>query len=171
MFKAVIAASGSNYSFQHIWLPAILNFHLFGNRKRELKHILGKGNDALEFFLHFIDRVEQANAGKTELNPANSFKFGIEDRISCSSGKVKYNRRQDYILSLNIPLHEATNKEELKSFHKLKAEKLAEGKDLSGDEIVRPRVPLEACLANFSAHEDIHDFYSTALKRKTTTLK
>ncbi|MCI12375.1 ubiquitin carboxyl-terminal hydrolase 14-like, partial [Trifolium medium] len=41
----------------------------------------------------------------------------------------------------------------------------------SGDEIVRPRVPLEACLANFSAHEDIHDFYSTALKRKTTALK
>ncbi|KAK2408454.1 ubiquitin carboxyl-terminal hydrolase [Trifolium repens] len=127
--------------------------------------------DALEFFLHFLDRVEQANAGKTELNPANSFKFGIEDRISCSSGKVTYNRRHDYILSLNIPLHEATNKEELESFHKLKAEKLAEGKDLSGDEIVRPRVPLEACLANFSAPEDIHNFYSTALKRKTTALK
>jgi len=43
--------------------------------------------------------------------------------------------------------------------------------DRSSDEIVRPRVPLEACLANFSAPEDIHDFYSTALKRKTTALK
>jgi len=54
--------------------------------------------------------VERANAGKTELDPARSFKFGVEDRILCSSGKVAYNRRNDYILSLNIPLHEATNK-------------------------------------------------------------
>lgn len=64
----------------------------------------------MEFFLHFVDQVERANAGKSELDPARSFKFGIEDRISCSSGKVAYNRRHDYILSLNIPLDEATNK-------------------------------------------------------------
>lgn len=41
----------------------------------------------------------------------------------------------------------------------------------SSDEIVRPRVPLEACLANFSAPEEIQDFYSSALKAKTTALK
>ena len=39
------------------------------------------------------------------------------------------------------------------------------------NEIVRPRVLLEACLANFSAPEEIHDFYSTALKAKTTAIK
>ncbi|GAU28743.1 hypothetical protein TSUD_372520 [Trifolium subterraneum] len=169
MFKAVIAASHPEFSSirQQSMLKAYaINTSLNPSNASVILII-----DALEFFLHFLDRVEQANAGKTELNPANSFKFGIEDRISCSSGKVTYSRRDDYILSLNIPLHEATNKEELESFHKLKAEKLAEGKDLSGDEIVRPRVPLEACLANFSAPEDIHDFYSTALKRKTTALK
>ncbi|KAG2396694.1 Ubiquitin carboxyl-terminal hydrolase [Vigna angularis] len=127
--------------------------------------------DALEFFLHFIDQVERANTGKTELDPSRSFKFGIEDRILCSSGKVTYNRRNDYILSLNIPLHEATNKGELESFQKLKEERLAEGKEINADEIVRPRVPLETCLANFSAPEEIHDFYSTALKTKTTALK
>ena len=66
--------------------------------------------DALEFFLHFLDQVEQQNSGSSGNNPARSFKFGIEDRIVCSSGKVAYNRRHDYILSLNIPLHEATNK-------------------------------------------------------------
>lgn len=64
----------------------------------------------MEFFLHFLDQVERANAGNPELDPARSFKFGIEDRILCSSGKVAYNKRLDYILSLNIPLHEATNK-------------------------------------------------------------
>lgn len=41
----------------------------------------------------------------------------------------------------------------------------------SSDEIVRPRVPLEACLASFAAPEEIHDFYSTALKAKTTAIK
>lgn len=39
------------------------------------------------------------------------------------------------------------------------------------DEIVRPRVPLEACLASFSSPEEIHDFYSTALQTKTTAMK
>jgi len=43
--------------------------------------------------------------------------------------------------------------------------------DRNANEIVRPRVPLETCLANFSAPEEIHDFYSTALKTKTTALK
>jgi len=43
--------------------------------------------------------------------------------------------------------------------------------DRSGDEVVRPRVPLEACLASFSAPEEVHDFYSTALQTKTTAVK
>ncbi|XP_027353672.1 ubiquitin carboxyl-terminal hydrolase 14-like isoform X2 [Abrus precatorius] len=146
MFKSVIAASHPEFSST-------------------------RQQDALEFFLHFLEQVERAHAGKTELDPSRSFKFGIEDRILCSSGKVTYNRRHDYILSLNIPLNEATNQEELESFHKLKAEKLAEGKEINGDEIVRPRVPLEACLTNFSGPEEIHDFYSTALKAKTTAQK
>ncbi|OMP04613.1 hypothetical protein COLO4_09498 [Corchorus olitorius] len=97
--------------------------------------------------------------------------FGVEERILCSSGKVAYNKRVDNILSLNIPLHEATNKEELEAFHKNKAEKVSEGKDVPSDEIVRPRVPLQACLANFAAPEEIPEFYSTALKAKTTAIK
>ena len=38
-------------------------------------------------------------------------------------------------------------------------------------EVVRPRVPLEACLASYSAPEEVMDFYSTALKAKTTATK
>ncbi|KAK9269672.1 hypothetical protein L1049_001450 [Liquidambar formosana] len=146
MFKAVIAASHPEFSSM-------------------------RQQDALEFFLHFLDQVERANVGKPESDPSRSFKFGIEERILCSSGKVAYNRRLDYILSLNIPLHEATNKEEVDAFQKLKAEKNTEGKKLSDNEIVRPRVPLEACLASFSSPEEVHDFYSTALKGKTTAVK
>ncbi|KAB2068357.1 hypothetical protein ES319_A08G025600v1 [Gossypium barbadense] len=146
MFKAVIAASHPEFSTV-------------------------RQQDALEFFLHFLDQVERSNAVKPELDPSRSFKFGVEERILCSSGKVAYNKRLDYILSLNIPLHEATNKEELEAFNKSKAEKISEGKDVSSDEIVRPRVPLEACLANFAAPEEIPDFYSSALKAKTTAIK
>ncbi|KAM1256554.1 hypothetical protein PS2_030460 [Malus domestica] len=146
MFKALIAASHPEFSSM-------------------------RQQDALEFFLHFLDQVERVHSGRPEVDPARSFKFGIEDRIMCSSGKVAYNRRLDYILSLNIPLHAATNKEELEAFQKLKAEKIAEGKEVSSDEIVRPRVPLEACLASFSSPEEIQDFYSTGLKAKTTAVK
>jgi hypothetical protein len=43
--------------------------------------------------------------------------------------------------------------------------------DRSNEEIVRPRVPLEACLASFSGAHEVPDFYSTALNSKTTAIK
>ncbi|KAL0909266.1 hypothetical protein M5K25_020116 [Dendrobium thyrsiflorum] len=127
--------------------------------------------DALEFFLHLLDQVEQAHAGKPELDPSRSFKFFIEERLQCPSGKVAYNKRADYILSLNIPLSEATNKEQLEASNKLKSEKSVAEKQSINHEVVRPRVPLEACLKCFSEPEEVHDFYSTALNEKTTAIK
>ncbi|GER56538.1 ubiquitin carboxyl-terminal hydrolase [Striga asiatica] len=127
--------------------------------------------DALEFFLHLIDHVERVNTGNPMLDPSRSFKFGIEERLQCPSGKVAYNRRYDYILSLNIPLHKATNKRELEDFRKLKAERDARGEELTSKEIVRPRVPLMDCLELFSTPEELHDFYSSALNSKTTAIK
>ncbi|XP_022028512.1 ubiquitin carboxyl-terminal hydrolase 14 isoform X1 [Helianthus annuus] len=146
MFKAVIAASHPEFSTM-------------------------RQQDALEFFLHLIDQVERVNASNPEADPARSFKFGIEERLQCPSGKVAYNKRNDYTLSLNIPLEKATNKKELEEFHKLKAQKEAEGKDISSDEIVRPRVPLSDCLDSFSHPEEVQGFYSTALKARTTAIK
>uniref|UniRef100_A0A1D1YQ29 Ubiquitin carboxyl-terminal hydrolase n=1 Tax=Anthurium amnicola TaxID=1678845 RepID=A0A1D1YQ29_9ARAE len=146
MFKALIAANHPEFSSM-------------------------RQQDALEFFLHFLDQVERANAGKPKFDPSRSFKFCIEERLQCPSGMVAYNKRTDYILSLNIPLNEATNKEEVEAFRRLKAEKSMEGMEVASDAIVRPRVPLEACLSTFSAPEEIHDFYSTALNAKTTAVK
>ncbi|XP_060191022.1 ubiquitin carboxyl-terminal hydrolase 14 isoform X2 [Lycium barbarum] len=146
MFKSVIAASHPEFSTM-------------------------RQQDALEFFLHFIDQVERINSGTPDFDPSRSFKFGIEERLQCSSGKVTYNKRNDYILSLNIPLEKAVNKKELAEFQNLKAERAAEGKELSADEIVRPRVSLKDCLDCFSAPEEVHDFYSTALTAKTTAIK
>lgn len=146
MFKAVIAASHPEFSTM-------------------------RQQDALEFFLHFIDQVERMNASSPQLDPSRCFKFGIEERLQCPSGKVAYNSRQDYILSLNIPLERAVNKKEVDDFHKLKTARGVEDKEVSPDEIVRPRVRLEDCLQNFSSEEEVHEFYSTALKAKTTALK
>lgn len=116
--------------------------------------------DALEFFLHLIEQVERIHSGNPNLDPSRSFKFGIEERLQCPSGKVAYNKRHDYILSLNIPLDKATNKsefffspfhykfyknyisfnffylllintsEELEEFQKFKAQKEAKGEKL-----------------------------------------
>jgi ubiquitin carboxyl-terminal hydrolase 5/13 len=146
MFKSVIAANHSEFSSM-------------------------RQQDALDFFLHLLDQVEQANPGNHELNPCSGFKFIIEERVQCPSGKVSYNKRSDYILSLSIPLHEATNKEQLEAFREKKAAMDLDGKEVSNEEIVRPRVPLEACLASFSGPEEIPDFYSTALNSKTTATK
>ena len=57
-----------------------------------------------------LDKVERGNNMRPDLDPSRSFKFGVEEKILCSSGKVSYNKRDDCILSLNIPLQEATNK-------------------------------------------------------------
>lgn len=57
-----------------------------------------------------VGKVERASNTTPDLDPSRIFKFGIEEKILCPSGKVGYNKREDCILSLNIPLHEATNK-------------------------------------------------------------
>lgn len=182
----------------------------------------------MEFFLHLLDQVGQVN-NRSELDPTRSFKFGVEERLQCPSGKVAYNKRFDYILSLNIPLNQATNKgnclnslvfqkthswsifpngrviwqcRTARSLSQVEIRKLFGWKgsvsyrdwanvlliplftisfliiellrfysSRAGNEIVRPRVPLEACLASYSAPEEVHDFYSSALKSKTTAIK
>ncbi|XP_066383178.1 ubiquitin carboxyl-terminal hydrolase 14-like isoform X1 [Miscanthus floridulus] len=146
MFKSVIAANHPEFSSM-------------------------RQQDALDFFLHLIDRVEKANPGNHEQNPCSGFKFVVEERVQCPSGKVSYNKRSDYILSLSIPLHEAINKEQLEAFNEKKAAMDLDGKEVSNEDIVRPRVPLEACLASFSGPEEIPDFYSTALNSKITATK
>ncbi|KAM3328862.1 hypothetical protein ACQJBY_026149 [Aegilops geniculata] len=146
MFKSVIAASHPEFSSM-------------------------RQQDALEFYHHLIDKVDQANPGNHELNPCTGFKFIIEERVQCPSGKVSYNQHCDNFLTLSIPLHEATNKEQLEAFHEKKAAMDLDGKEVSKEEIVRPRVPLEACLASFSGGEEVPEFYSTALNSKTTAIK
>ena len=39
------------------------------------------------------------------------------------------------------------------------------------DEVVRPRIPLSACIKNFAKADVVDGFYSTALQRKSVVRK
>lgn len=55
-----------------------------------------------------MEKNHVADAGE---DPSRCFKFCVEERIMCSvTKKVKYTRKTDNILSLNIPLRAAVNK-------------------------------------------------------------
>jgi ubiquitin carboxyl-terminal hydrolase 5/13 len=44
-------------------------------------------------------------------NPADCFRFNVEERVEClQSKKVKYSNRDDFILALPVPLEAASNK-------------------------------------------------------------
>lgn len=89
------------------------------------KNLIGKNHpdfsskqqqDAQEFFLHLISVLEK-HSRHQEINPSDALKFVVEDRFECeASGKVKYTRRDEYCLSLPIPLHLATNIDEVKAY-------------------------------------------------------
>lgn len=128
--------------------------------------------DALEYFQHLLDQIERCHVSNVQQDPSRSFKFFVEERILCSSsGKVKYNKRVDNVLSLNIPLQAALNKDEVSAFLKKKAEREAAGEKILDGEIVRPRVPLSACLESFAASEQVPDFYSSAINGRTMAIK
>jgi len=75
-----------------------------------LSHAL---QDAQEYFLHLLGTVDkqQRVSSPGNGNPADAFRFQLEDRIQCSSsGKVQYSHRDDFILQLPVPMEAATNK-------------------------------------------------------------
>ena len=113
---------------------------LFGTGHPEFSS--ARRQDALKFFQHLLDHVERNNTENPQLDPSRCFKFCIEERILCPSGKVSYNKRVDNVLSLNIPLHAAINKDEVVAFEKKNAENESAGEKSSNEDIVRPRVPL-----------------------------
>nr|XP_058970629.1 ubiquitin carboxyl-terminal hydrolase 5-like [Pocillopora verrucosa] len=146
------------------------------------KTVIGRGHpefstnrqqDAQEFFMHLlsaIDRAERSNAGA--INPADSFRYKVEERTQCmKSGKVRYNSREDTLLSLSIPMEAVLNKEKVAAYE-LKQKEAEEKKErLDPNEIVRPRIAMSACIEAFAAPEIVDDFYSTAIKAKSVAQK
>jgi ubiquitin carboxyl-terminal hydrolase 5/13 len=85
------------------------------------KSVIGKNHpefstmrqqDAVEFFQHVMTAIERDELKRDggAHDPSKIFRFVLEERTQCSkSGKVKYVQRPDNILSLPIPLDQATN--------------------------------------------------------------
>jgi ubiquitin carboxyl-terminal hydrolase 5/13 len=128
----------------------------------------GRQQDALDFFQHLLavmDRVERSGLAKFAppgANPTSSiFSFSFEDRFECvESRAVKYIDRTDSFLSVQVPLDQAVNIDEVESQKKRQKIDAAPGED------VKLLVPFSACLESYFAPETVSDFYSTAIGRR-----
>ncbi|XP_025420620.1 ubiquitin carboxyl-terminal hydrolase 5 isoform X2 [Sipha flava] len=146
-----------------------------GIRPNSLKLLIGKNHpefatkkqqDAQEFFLYLLSLIEQ-HSQQSE-NPAECFKFNIEDRYQCTtSGQLKYTYRPEYCLPLSIPLEKTINHSEVNEWMK----KQAESNNKNTNEIVRPCIKLSSCLESFVQSEIIEQFFNTALNQRTTAQK
>ncbi|KAL0268266.1 UNVERIFIED_CONTAM: hypothetical protein PYX00_010277 [Menopon gallinae] len=150
-----------------------------GISPKMFKYLVGRGHpdfssskqqDAQEFFLHLINMLERNT--RHEVNPADCFKFQVEDRFQCNdTKKVKYTYRTEYCLPLPIPLHMATNQEQVAEYERKKEEMKAKGQPMDSNSIVRPHINFFSCLESFSQPETVDGFYSSAVSKKTTATK
>lgn len=126
--------------------------------------------DAQEFFLHVINELEKHS--RSNFNPADALKFAVEDRVECcSSGKVKYTKRDEYCLPLHIPLHTAINASEVREYEEKLMEAEKRGQKLNPNQFVRPRITLKSCFERFGQTEIVEQFYSSAINGQTTAKK
>ncbi|XP_057320588.1 ubiquitin carboxyl-terminal hydrolase 5 [Microplitis mediator] len=150
-----------------------------GIEPRMFKSLIGRGHagfsshrqqDAQEFLLHLLSILERHSVH--QINPANCFKFKVEERYECSSsGNVTYSYRPEYLLPIPIPMGAATNKDEVAAHEREKKEAEAAGRKLDSGTIVRPHIKFSSCLETFAGVESIEQFYSTAINGKTTASK
>ncbi|XP_041479987.1 ubiquitin carboxyl-terminal hydrolase 5-like [Lytechinus variegatus] len=150
-----------------------------GVAPRMFKSLVGKGHhefstnrqqDAQEYLLHLFSIIERHSRG--QLNPCDCLQFELEERIQCSqSNQVKYKKRTDYMLGVPIPLEAATNLAEFTAYEAKKAKLEAKKERVDPKDVVRPKISLQSCLDAFAAQETVEDFYSSAVKSKTTALR
>eukprot|EP00621_Florenciella_sp_RCC1693_P016503 CAMPEP_0182531890 /NCGR_PEP_ID=MMETSP1323-20130603/10212_1 /TAXON_ID=236787 /ORGANISM="Florenciella parvula, Strain RCC1693" /LENGTH=833 /DNA_ID=CAMNT_0024741539 /DNA_START=51 /DNA_END=2548 /DNA_ORIENTATION=- len=156
----------------------------------------GRQQDAEEYLQHlleFIGRAEhQASSsgrfttcmGPTLDKPiASWYQHGLQSRLQCGTTQtVRYKAEPpSTVLSLAIPLTEATNKEQIEVYQETQRLKRAKIEEKEGDgkakeaeddgegEAVLPLVPLSACLEQWAAPEVMADFKSPALGGQITT--
>ena len=166
---------------------------------RMFKQLVGKNHaefstsrqqDAVEYFQHLLEvmtRAErndvrdrlgtQAREEREIVLSAKQFEFDVEEKVTCAvSGAVRYVRRRENVLPLEVPVDAATNAREIEAERERKRQRTAradEGatspnEDEKNDAAdgVRPVVPFDACLARFAADETVEDWFSTATGAK-----
>ena len=146
-----------------------------------LRQLIGKGHhefssnrqqDAQELFLHLVTLMERAHKKTNTTAPVSCLQFVAEDRTECgASGQVRYKQRKEEYLPLPVPMEAATNLEELEQYKTKKAEAEAKGERLPPEETVRAKIPVHAMIEAFLQEEVVDDFYSSAIKGKTTAKK
>lgn len=150
-----------------------------GIKPQMIKHLIGQGHpefstnhqqDVHEYFAHLMDVIEKNETENAKLQ--HLFKFQYEDRIECAtSHKVAYKKRDEMIWALPVPLDAATNIFEYQQFEQLRAEAERTKQLIVPENVVRLNIPMQACLDSFFSPDCVEDFYSTAIKGKTTAQK
>ena len=102
---------------------------------------------------------------------ARRFEFDVEEKTTCAvSGSVRYVKRRENVLPLEVSVSSATNLREIEAERDLKRQKTkgdGDDKDDKDDkDAIRPVVPFDACLATFAAYETVTDWFSTATGAK-----
>uniref|UniRef100_A0A336MN68 Ubiquitin carboxyl-terminal hydrolase n=1 Tax=Culicoides sonorensis TaxID=179676 RepID=A0A336MN68_CULSO len=155
------------------------NGEVVGVAPAMFKTLIGKGHqdfstntqqDAQEFFSHVINVLNKHSLNQT--NPGDAFKFKVEDRVECgSSANVKYTYRDEWCLPLNIPLQAVTNFDEVQAYEKRRLEAEENGLKLAPEDVVRPKIPLQACFQKFGEVETVEQFFSSAINDTTFAKK
>eukprot|EP00178_Gracilaria_changii_P026292 TRINITY_DN808_c0_g2_i1.p2 TRINITY_DN808_c0_g2~~TRINITY_DN808_c0_g2_i1.p2 ORF type:complete len:849 (+),score=127.98 TRINITY_DN808_c0_g2_i1:13335-15881(+) len=154
------------------------------------KTLIGKGHsefstsrqqDASEFFQHFLDKITRAErTGRTRLqsDPENAegfvptsalFGFELEDRIEdFQTKKVRYLTRFDNLLSLEIDVSAAVNKDQFEEYEEQRKKKQRLDEDV---EPMTLQVPLSACLELYTRNELVENFKNPETGENGTAIK
>jgi len=144
-----------------------------------LKALVGRGHvefssnrqqDALEYLQHILQAIKKSeknahDPGAAAGDVSRLFEFKLEDKLRCEqSSKFRLKTTGTNVLSLSIPLDEATNLAEVAAYEESKAAKKQKGEDGSAkeEEPVRHIVPFDKVLAAFASPEFITGFRSPA---------
>lgn len=122
-----------------------------------LKHLIGRGHeefstmrqqDAFELLLHIFKLISVSKHQGDVVNPVNSFRFALEQRLQClSCGKVRYKVDEQDNISVPVPAR------------RIPADKNSSGEEPTTQDASKPstfeRVTLKECLDIFTAEEKV----------------
>jgi ubiquitin carboxyl-terminal hydrolase 5/13 len=142
-----------------------------GIRPKLFKQIIGKGHpefsssrqqDASEFLVHLLTQIERTDRQGTP--PINSFKCNMEERYEdITTQQVCYKSRENTVLSLALPVDQATNMTEVAAYEQAKAAAGAKAHELRA---VVPDIPFASVLDNWKS-EELLQFRGAAAKKCT----
>ncbi|CAH8862965.1 unnamed protein product [Trichobilharzia szidati] len=121
--------------------------------------------DACEFLVYLLDLLDQKAKDKEHgnLHPSSVMRFGVEERLQCGlTKKVSYKTEHEWILSVPVPMEAVKNQKEIDAYEKRRIEAELNGIRLPPEDVVRPVIPMEACLSAWAETEQIADFKTPA---------